>query len=343
MNRLLESAKAWIERHRWARIARRSIGAFLEHEAMSYAGSMAYFSVLSLFQLLVLGVVVLSLFLDQGSARDLVVDQVSQNAPIDPELIGGVIDAVIASRGGITIFGFVFLAWGALGLFDAVSKGIRVAFPSAPPRGFVADKLLGLLLMGFTGVMAIASVAIQLATGFVLGATDDLVGALPGGGTLIWLIGLLVPFLLTLGALLVLYMVVPNRRMTWREALPGAVVGAVGWTVLRSGFTWYSTSIANYDSAFGPISTGVTLLVLLYFASVILLLGAHVARAVVVDREEQLRARAPASVAAAGLATPPPISAVPARRGRGVLGWLPVAGAVVAGIVLGRLSKREEE
>jgi membrane protein len=81
----------------------------------------------------------------------------------------------------------------------------------------------------------------------------------------------------------VLYRVVPNRPVTLGEVWPGAVAATLLWTVLRFGFTWYATSIANYDTAFGPISAGISLLVFLYFASVIVLLGAEVARANVLE------------------------------------------------------------
>jgi len=47
--------------------------------------------------------------------------------------------------------------------------------------------------------------------------------------------------------------------------------------------------VAHYESAFGPISTAITLLVFLYFAGVVVLLGAEVARASLVDDEEARR------------------------------------------------------
>src|SRR3990170_2165995 len=100
---LLRALDAWSMRHRPARVSRRAISGFLQHEALQYAGSMAYFAVLSLFQLLVLGVVVASLFFGDGEARRIIVDQVAAGSPLDPETIGGVIDSVISSRGGITL------------------------------------------------------------------------------------------------------------------------------------------------------------------------------------------------------------------------------------------------
>jgi hypothetical protein len=129
--------------------------------------------------------------------------------------------------------------------------------------------------------------------------------------------------------------------MTFADAWPGALVAALLWTVLRFGFTYYATNIARYDSAFGPISTAITLLVFLYFASVIALLGAEVARARAVDDE------LPGEIAADPRFMPVPTEPGPSpapvpRSRRGVPRWALVAGAAVAGLVAGRLSKRDD-
>src|SRR5688572_1749397 len=251
--RLLSDFGDWTLRHRTTRISRRALSGFMTHEALQYAGSMAYFAVLSIFQLLVLGIVVGSYFIGEGEARNFVVEQVQAGTPIDAEVVTGVIDAVIESRGSMTIISVGFLAWSALGIFSALSTGIGRVFENAPPRPFLKDKLLGLLLMGLTGLLAVASLVIGIVTGAIQEIARDALAAVPGGGTAIWLIGLVVPILLIFIAFWVIYRVVPNRPVTWREVLPGAVAAAALWTVLRFGFTYYATRIANYDSAFGPL------------------------------------------------------------------------------------------
>ena len=105
----------WLLQRRWTRVLRQAVIGFFQHEALQHAGSMAYFSILSVFQLLVLGVVVLSYVVGEGEARQFVVDQVQTATPLDADTIGGVIDAVITSRAGISLFGLIFLIWGALG------------------------------------------------------------------------------------------------------------------------------------------------------------------------------------------------------------------------------------
>jgi membrane protein len=281
--RVRDALDAWSRRHRLTRVTRAAAQGFIEHEALQYAGSMAYFAILSVFQLMVLGVVVGSFFLGQGTSRDFVLEQVRLNTPINADTIGNVIDSIIDARGGIGLIGLLFLAWSALGFFSALSRGISRAFVSTEARPFLQDKLLGLGLMALTGVLALLSVVVGVITGIVQDAATDLVTRVPGGQVVLSLIGLLVPLLLVFLALLVLYRVTPNRHLTLAMVWPGALVGAILWTILRVGFTYYATHIAKYDTAFGPISTGISLLVFLYFASVVLLLGAEIVRATAVE------------------------------------------------------------
>jgi membrane protein len=342
IKRLVSDLDAWSGRHRFTRVARRAVFGFIEHEAPSNAGSMAYFAMLSMFQLLVLGVVALSYIVGEGDARRFVVDQVQAGSPIDAETVGAVIDAVIDSRGGISLFGVVFLVWGALGIFSAMNKGISRAFAVDTPRPFLQDQLLGLTLMAITGLLGVGSIAIGIVTGIVQAAAGDAAGTVPGGELALGAIGFALPLVLIFAAFLVLYRIVPNRPVTIREVWPGALVAAVLWTLLRIGFTWYATSIARYDTAFGPISAGVSLLVFLYFASLVVLFGAEVARANVLEAEGATDVTAASTQEPASMPGDPPATrAVEARaEARGMPGWALAIGGALAGALVRRLSRR---
>ncbi len=336
LKRMVHDVDAWLIRHRWTRLTRTAVSGFLQHEALSNAGSMAYFSILSVFQLLVLGVVLLSLLLGEGEARAFVIDQLRAGTPLDTETIAAVIDGVIASRGGIGLVSGAFLLWGALGLFSALSQGISRAFVSSGRRGFLQDKLVGLALMALTGLLGIASIAIGIVTGILQGATADVLDRVPGGSAAIGVIGFVTPIVLIFLAFLATYRLVPNRPVSIDEVWPGAVVATVLWTLLRFGFTWYTTDVANYESAFGPISAAMSLLVFLYFASVIVLLGAEVARAGVLDDEARLpdpvfTQRPPPALASAVAVD---VTRAEVEHERAVPAWaLAIGGAAAAALV----------
>jgi membrane protein len=249
---------------------------------------------------------------------------------------------VIASRGGITLLGVVLLAWGALGLFSSLSRGIGRVFEPTTTRPFISQQLLGLLLMGLSGLLVLASLVIGLVTGILRRVADDYVEQLPGGDTVLWLFGFTVPIVLIFVAFWVLYRLVPSRPVTWSEVLPGAIVATILWTVLRFGFTYYATNVANYDSAFGPVSTAISLLVFLYFASLVILIGAEFARARTLEDEAASIREADPRFLPVPTETPPR-PAAPPTGGGGLRRLAVIIGAALVGIVVGRVTKREDE
>ena len=193
--------------------------------------------------------------------------------------------------------------------------------------------------MGLAGILALAALVIGVVTGILQSTASRLAVEVPGRETAIWLIGLVVPILLIFLAFLVIYRVVPNRRITWGEVLPGAIVATILWTVLRVGFTWFATNVARYDSAFGPLSTGITLIIFMYFASVIVLLGAEFARARTLDDEIELIEHADPRLLPVVI-DPAPIPAPQPRLGR--VRWAIVAVAGLLGVLVGRLTKHDD-
>jgi membrane protein len=131
--------------------------------------------------------------------------------------------------------------------------------------------------------LTLIAVGIGLGEGITSRLADRIPGGGDGGELLVALLGFALPIVLVLVSLLVIYRVVPNRRVTFRQVLPGALVATVLFTMLRAGFTWYATDVARYESFFGPISTVISLLVFLHVASMVVLLGAEIGRANVLE------------------------------------------------------------
>jgi virulence factor BrkB len=130
--------------------------------------------------------------------------------------------------------------------------------------------------------------------------------------------------------------------MSWTDVLPGAIVATGLWTVLRYGFTYYATNIANYENAFGPISTGITLLVFIYFASIVVLVGAEFARANAMDAE--MAEPTVADPRFLPVPQPPgPPGPAPAPRRRGLPGWVTLVAGAALGLLVGRATRRDDD
>src|SRR5207248_2136175 len=56
------------------------------------------------------------------------------------------------------------------------------------------------------------------------------------------------------------YRALPNVRVPWWGALPGAIAASVGWAALTAGFSFYLSHFGSYDKTFGSLGTAVVLM-----------------------------------------------------------------------------------
>jgi len=86
---------------------------------------------------------------------------------------------------------------------------------------------------------------------------------------------LLLPFLLETLAFLLLYLIMPNVRVSLVHGLAGALVASGLFEFTKSVFRAYIVNYANYDIVYGALSTLPILLIWIYLSWVIALIGAE--------------------------------------------------------------------
>src|SRR3954469_6709108 len=87
----------------------------------------------------------------------------------------------------------------------------------------------------------------------------------------------MVPFVLELIAFTLLYCLIPNCAVRWRDGLLGAAVAAVAIEILKIGFAIYIGSFASYQTVYGAIAAIPIFLLWMYVSWMAVLLGAVVA------------------------------------------------------------------
>ncbi len=91
------------------------------------------------------------------------------------------------------------------------------------------------------------------------------------------LLARLVPFLLELIACALLYCVIPNCAVRWRDGLAGAAVAAIAIEILKIGFAIYIGSMSSYQTVYGALAAIPIFLLWMYVSWMAVLLGAVVA------------------------------------------------------------------
>jgi membrane protein len=101
----------------------------------------------------------------------------------------------------------------------------------------------------------------------------------------------LLPFLLEAAAFTLLYALIPNCSVRWREALAGALVAALLVELLKVGFAFYISYFSSYRAVYGAVAAIPIFLLWMYVVWSAVLFGAVVAAALPqwrIDRQAEV-------------------------------------------------------
>ena len=179
--------------------------------------------------------------------------------------------------GALGILGLLGMAWSGSNMFGVIRRSLNAAYDIQSSRPFVRQKLVDFGLMIALGPFFVCSVAATAGLRTARSYTQELVGASSAVGLAWDAAVLLVPFLLSFAAFLVLYWLAPAARLGPRDVWPGALVAALLFESAKVLFSLYLENFANYDVVFGSLGAVVAFLFWVYVSANILLLGAEVA------------------------------------------------------------------
>ncbi|MGD9934271.1 MAG: YihY/virulence factor BrkB family protein [Dehalococcoidia bacterium] len=265
-------------------VVRAAKGYGADHCAV-FAGGVTYFALVSLFPLTLFAMSVTGFVFQDSAEQQKLVDNLLDALPIDQASGRGdledVIGAVVDARGTLGIIGLLGAAYSASALFGAVRTSLNGVFKAEQKRPFFAAKAIDLAQVLVFTVLLLLSVGVTFGIAFAQRFSEDLFGEDAGWitGRTLSLAYALVPIGVSVMVFILLYTIVPARKVGRRNALIGGVVAAVLFEALKVGFAQYVANFGNYDATYGTLGFVIVLLVFFNFSAQVMLLGAEVARA----------------------------------------------------------------
>lgn len=269
-------------------LLRETWGGFQDDEAGQLGAALSYYTMFSLFPLVLLLTAILGYVLRTEDTQQDILRVVGQN--ISPQLresLEAAMEGLANNAGAATAVGLVTLLMGASGIFQQLNLSFNKIWKVAKPvpgqgvitvvRTTITKRLEAFLMVLAVGVLLIISLVLTGVSQAVLQGAGTWLGFGPDSWVMQGL-GVAAGLLITLGlntlifALLFRYL--PDVNPAWGDVWLGALLTAVIWEVAKRLLAIYIGRSA-YASAYGAVGTVLVLMAWIFFSSQVLFLGAE--------------------------------------------------------------------
>jgi membrane protein len=260
------------------RAAGRGVVEFYNSSNLTFAASIAYYTLLSLFPFILLLLSIVSKL--AVSNRPAVLVEIVANAL--PRHFDFVVDRIHELSNAplrLSVLGTIVTLWASMGVFGALTSAVNHAWGVERNYGFWKHKLIAFIMLMAAGVLLLAALVFS---GFLeMAQARWFAGVMQEWPSLFRFTGLLYRTLPTLFFVFVvglIYYFAPNVRVRLRDVWFGAILAGLLWRLAFMGFSWYVRDLSRF-SVDGSIAAVVAFLVWVYLSAVILLYGVEVTAA----------------------------------------------------------------
>ncbi len=177
-----------------------------------------------------------------------------------------------------TLLSFSMLAtvWIASSGLSAITRGINKAFDQRETRPIWKLKIFSVIYtIGFALILLLLFIAIVFGEIFGKYIFDFL--GYPHLFSSVWnTVRYIMSFVSAFLLLAAIYFLLPNRKMKFREIIPGSIFSSFLWIFISLLFSFYVNNFNNYSRIYGSIGGVMVLLLWLYWSSIIILTGGEI-------------------------------------------------------------------
>ena len=279
-------------------VKRAGLGVY--NDGFTYAGNLAYLSLMTVFPFFIVAAAILSLFGQSAETQRTVASFLHVLPPDVADLLKKPISDVLAARTGSLLWlGALVGLWTVGSFVETIRDIFRRAYGTTGTLPFWRYRVGSMLVIVASVVMALLSFLVQ---GVLTAAEQFIYRLLPFAQNVAGWIGLsrFIPGLVMFGALYFLfYSVTPSKyRYSKNRKWPGAAFTTLWWIGLTALLPIVLGQLGGYDLTYGSLAGVVVMLLFFYMIGLGLVFGAHLNAALAEPPEPALGER-PATTAEA--------------------------------------------
>lgn len=257
----------------------RGFTGFYNSDDLTFASSIAYYALLSLFPFFLLAFSILASATGTEADRAAILGFVLRYFPRQFDFVTSQLQQMQSASVQLGIAGSVLMIWAAMGVFGAVTSAVNHAWGVEKQPSYVKHKLISLLMLIMSavllliGLLVVSAINVAEATWFAV--VIDRVPALEVLQSYALKSATTILFILVVG---LVYYFVPNAKVRFRDVWFGAVLTGLLWRAAFAGFSQYVRDQSRF-SVHGSIGGVVVFLLWVYTSAVIFLYGVEVTAA----------------------------------------------------------------
>jgi membrane protein len=265
-------------------ILKKSVTGFSDDKVTKLSASLAYYTVFAMAPLLIIVISLSGFFLGQEAAEGKIYAQLAGFVGSDTavQLQDMIKHASITGKSKIAaIIGVITLLVGATTVFAEIQDSINSIWglKPKPKKGWLKmlkNRFLSFSVIISLGFLLLVSLAISA---LIDSFSDSLKERFPDITIIVFSVVNILITLLVIGAIFgVIYKVLPDAKISWKDVLAGAVVTAILFMIGKFAISFY-ISKSNVGSTYGAAGSLVILLLWVYYSAMILYFGAEFTKA----------------------------------------------------------------
>ncbi|HZH09079.1 MAG TPA: YihY/virulence factor BrkB family protein [Microvirga sp.] len=247
--------------------------------AMSLGASIAFFTVFSLAPMLLTAIAVAGLAFGREAAQGAIVRELGGMIGTNE---ASALETMIASAGNVgsgiigTTVGVVTFLLLVSGAVVELQDNLNIIWKAKPPEGsgllnFLRTRLVSFALVLGIGFLLLVSLIIDAG----LSAVSAYIEPLFSGATVILhFLNSLISFVISVLLFAMIFKLLPNVDITWGDVWTGSLVTGLLFTIGKFLIGYY-LGTSNIATGYGAAASIITMLLWIYYSSLILLFGAE--------------------------------------------------------------------
>ena len=201
-------------------------------------------------------------------------------APSASDMVGQYIDEFVNNSKKMSAVGIISLIVVALMLINSIDRTLNSIWHDTETRPIFTSFAIYWLILTLGPLL----VGVSIAASTYVKAMFESAANFSFGLKLLSF----VPFLSTWFIFTLIYMVVPNKKVSIKHSAAGALIAAVFFTLGKQAFAWYIVTFPSYQLIYGAMATLPIMLLWIQLSWTVVLLGAQLAAVLAEVRSKKM-------------------------------------------------------